>query len=50
MGRLPAEVRTLTPKETSELVEAWNEAQAAASGELPPPTIEDLEELEARYG
>ncbi|SLN36544.1 hypothetical protein AQS8620_01298 [Aquimixticola soesokkakensis] len=50
MGRLPGEVRALTPKETSELVDAWNAAQSAASGELPPPTIKDLEELEARYG
>lgn len=50
MGRLPHEVRAMTPKETFEAVDAWNAAQSEASGDLDPPTLEDLEELEARYG
>lgn len=50
MGRLPAEVRALTPRETGLLVEAWNEAQRAASGEVAPPSDEQFEALVAKYG
>ena len=50
MGRLPAEVRAMTPRETFEVIDAWNEAQREMSGEVEPPTMEELEELEARYG
>lgn len=50
MGRLPHEIRSLTPQETTELVAAWNAAQAEASGEVEPPSMGDLEDLVARYG
>lgn len=48
MGRLPAEVRAMTPAETSLLVEAWNDAQ---SGDGPPqPMSRDrFLELKAMY-
>lgn len=48
MGRLPAEVRALTPIETFELIEAWNAAQAG--DEIAPPTADEFEDLVARYG
>lgn len=48
MGRLPAEVRALTPWETDELVHAWNEAQAGDA--LSPPSPEEYDALVARYG
>lgn len=48
MGRLPAEVRALTPWETDELVRAWNEAQGGESVSAPSP--EDYDALVARYG
>ncbi|WP_353475514.1 hypothetical protein PVT71_18280 [Salipiger sp. H15] len=50
MGRLPAEVRGLTPQETSLLIEAWNQAQQDASGEVAPPSVDEYEELVKRYG
>lgn len=50
MGRLPAEVRAMTPRETAELIEAWNAAQSEASGKVAPPTIDEYEALVARYG
>lgn len=48
MGRLPAEIRALTPWETAELIEAWNEAQGG--DEPAAPTLEDYDALVARYG
>lgn len=50
MGRLPAEVRAMTPSETALLVEAWNEARAAESGAVEPMSRERLQELDAKYG
>lgn len=50
MGRLPPEIWALTPLETADLIQGWNEAQAAASGEVDPPTMDAFEELKARYG
>lgn len=48
MGRLPAEIRALTPAETELVVRAWNAAQA---GDGPaPPSEAQYEELVARYG
>lgn len=48
MGRLPAEVRAMTPKETDLLIEGWNAAQG---GDGPPaPTDAEYEELVRRYG
>lgn len=40
----------MTPRDTGLFVRAWNEAQQEASGELAPPSMDDLERLEARYG
>lgn len=48
MGRVPAEVRALTPIETFELVEAWNAAQA--SDEVAPPSADEFDDLVRRYG
>lgn len=47
-GRLPAEVRALTPAETVLLIEAWNEAQAGDA--VQPPTEDEYEQLVKRYG
>lgn len=48
MGRLPAEVRTMTPAETSILIAAWNEAQ---QGDEPAaPTADEMAELVKNYG
>lgn len=46
----PAQVRRMTPAETSLLIEGWNAAQSAASGNVEPPTLEQFEELVAKYG
>jgi hypothetical protein len=40
----------MTPDETSLLIAGWNEAQAAASGQVAPPTDAEYEALVARYG
>ena len=48
MGRLPAEVWAMTPRDTALLVEAWNEAQQGDS--VAPPTPEEHAELMSRYG
>ncbi len=40
----------MTPWETDLLVQAWNEAQDAASDEVAPPSIEDYDDLVRRYG
>jgi hypothetical protein len=48
MGRLPAEVRALTPCETFELVEAWNAANAGDV--VAAPTSDEFDELVGRYG
>lgn len=48
MGRLPAEVRAMTPAETDVLIAAWNEAQAG--DEVAPPTDDEYEDLVRRYG
>lgn len=49
MGRLPAEVRAMTPEETSLLVDGWNAAQA--NDDTPEaPSRAELDELIARYG
>lgn len=50
MGRMPAEIRALTPRETIELIESWNAAQAAAAGQVTAPTDAEFEELVAKYG
>ncbi|PYE80813.1 hypothetical protein DFP88_11123 [Pseudoroseicyclus aestuarii] len=48
MGRLPAEMRALTPAETALLVTAWNEAQG--EGPLPAaPTAAQMDDLKRRY-
>jgi len=48
MGRLPAELRAMTPEETDLLIAGWNEAQAG--DKVQPPTDEEYEELVKRYG
>jgi len=48
MGRLPAEVRALTPCETFEMVEAWNAANAGDV--VAAPTSDEFDELVGRYG
>ena len=40
----------MTPDETALLVQGWNEAQRASSGEVEPPTVEDFDALVAQYG
>lgn len=40
----------MTPEETALLVDGWNEAQAAASGQVQAPTDAEYEELVALYG
>jgi|GEM_PF-6484783 len=40
----------MTPRETADLVAAWNEAQSEAAGEVAPPTEDEYEELLKRYG
>lgn len=49
MGRLPAEVRAMTPKETDLLVEGWNAAQGDDAGPAAPSDAE-YEELVRAYG
>lgn len=49
MGRLPAEVRAMTPAETALLVRGWNEAQEASSGKTQPMSPERFAELKKRY-
>jgi hypothetical protein len=49
MGRLPAEVRALTPKETDLLIEGWNAANEADTGPA-APTDAEYEELVRKYG
>jgi hypothetical protein len=46
----PATVRAMTPDETGLLIAGWNEAQAAASGQVQAPTDAEYEELVAKYG
>lgn len=49
MGRLPAEVRAMTPAETELLVRAWNEANSGS--DMPDaPTADEYEELVRQYG
>jgi hypothetical protein len=48
MGRLPAEVRALTPEEAGLLIEAWNAAQEGAGPAA--PTDAEFEDLVRRYG
>lgn len=36
----------MTPSDWSNYVQGWNEAQ---SGSVPPPTVEQLEDLKQRY-
>ena len=48
MGRLPAEVRAMTPEETSLLVAGWNEAHS--TGTVEPMTAERTAELMAQHG
>lgn len=50
MGILPSAVRAMTPEETTLLVEGWNDAQAAQSGQIEPPTAEQVLDLVAKYG
>lgn len=46
----PADVRAMTPDETNLLIEGWNEAQEAQSGEVKAPSDAEYEALVARYG
>lgn len=49
MGRLPAEVRAMTPAETTILIQGWNEAHA--DGDALPSDIGDTyDELIEKYG
>ena len=48
MGRLPAEVRAMTPRETALLVQGWNEAQAG-DGAPPAMTMDRFDELREMY-
>ena len=50
MGRLPAEVRAMTPDETVLLTQGWNEAQAEAYGQVQAPTDDEFQALLDRYG
>ena len=50
MGLRPAEVRVMTPDETTLLIEGWNAAQADASGKIEAPTDAEYEALVAAYG
>ena len=46
-GRLPADIWAMTPRETAEMVEAWNGARADTA---PAPMTRDrLEDLVDRY-
>lgn len=47
MGRLPAEVRAMTPEETALLVAGWNAAQGSSMPDA--PTVDELQDLKARY-
>ena len=49
MGRLPAEVRALTPAETTILIHAWNEANAGDDA-LPSDIGDTYDELVEKYG
>lgn len=49
MGRLPAEVRAMTPEETVLLVAGWNAAQQEQSGNPAPMSWDRLQELKRRY-
>lgn len=40
----------MTPEETTLLIQAWNDAQESMSGNLPPPTADEVDELVRRYG
>jgi hypothetical protein len=40
----------MTPEETTLLVQGWNAAQQAASGQVTAPTRAEVDELIARYG
>jgi hypothetical protein len=46
----PGAVRLMTPDEASLLIAGWNDAQAAASGEVKAPTDAEYEALVAKYG
>lgn len=48
MGRLPAEVRAMTPEETIQLLTGWNDAQAGDA--VQPPSEDQYEDLVRRYG
>jgi hypothetical protein len=48
MGRLPAEIRGLTPRETEDLVAGWNEAHS--DGEPEAMSVETYAELVRQYG
>lgn len=48
MGRLPAEVRAMTPAETDLLIKGWNDAQGSQMPDA--PTAEEYHELVAKYG
>lgn len=49
-GRSVAEARAMTPEETSLLIQGWNEAQEAASGNVRAPSDAEYEALIAKYG
>lgn len=48
MGRLPAEVRAMTPHETDDLVAGWNEAHS--DGQAEAMSAETYAELVSKYG
>lgn len=48
MGRLPAEVRAMTPEETALLIEGWNEAQSGDDAGV--MDADEYHDLVRRYG
>lgn len=49
MGRLPSELRAMTPEETCLLIKGWNAAQQEASGQVAPMSRDRFEELKRQY-
>lgn len=48
MTLLPRDVWALSPWETADLVQGFNDAQGG--GDVSPPSVEQYDELVARYG
>ena len=45
-----AMARAMTPEETQLLIDGWNAAQAAQSGDVQAPSDAEYEALVAKYG